>query len=334
MSGIAERPRCVLGVLAAAICCYGGTACGVEVTVISTPNDDPPKPGARPVEPPQDLAFWVVPREITLGGSPAGGTLTLGMVMLADNAREVTVSTAQGDTIPAITARLNSAVNAADIGFETHVKEGDPNTLVLDAGPRDHSVFMRATDAGLNVPAAVTGLTATLDKPNNTCSLAWSAPAGTTYDAIFIRKGLIRGSRLTGSATSFVDRRVRTLSDQAWDRMVLEYTVIAAKDGVPSDFAKVTVLNAFRVETLELPNGQAGLPYEASLAAAGDGVPPFTWALDPGASLPPGLALSSSTGAISGTPSQPGTYAFGINVTDSQSPPSTAGSVFEMVILP
>ena len=61
--------------------------------------------------------------------------------------------------------------------------------------------------------------------------------------------------------------------------------------------------------------GQVGVAYNSAAAAAG-GVPPYTFAVAAGA-LPPGLSLNTTTGAITGTPTAPGSFAFSIKVTDS-----------------
>jgi len=65
-----------------------------------------------------------------------------------------------------------------------------------------------------------------------------------------------------------------------------------------------------------LPGGVAGASYAVTLAATG-GVPPYTWSLNSGSTLPAGLTLTSA-GILSGTPTTAGTYSFGITVTDSK----------------
>ena len=71
------------------------------------------------------------------------------------------------------------------------------------------------------------------------------------------------------------------------------------------------------ITTSALPAGALGVNYSAILAAA-NGVPPYTWGIASG-HLPPGLNLQPSTGHISGTPSQSGTFSFSVEVTDSSS---------------
>ncbi len=67
--------------------------------------------------------------------------------------------------------------------------------------------------------------------------------------------------------------------------------------------------------TSTLAAGQVSTAYTSSLTVTG-GVPPYTFSLAGGV-LPSGLALGSTSGIISGTPTTPGTYSFTVRATDS-----------------
>ena len=67
-----------------------------------------------------------------------------------------------------------------------------------------------------------------------------------------------------------------------------------------------------------LPAGASQVDYDITLAASG-GAPPYTWSLAPGSPpLPNGLALTSSTGNISGTPTAIGTTPTEFRLRDSK----------------
>ena len=75
------------------------------------------------------------------------------------------------------------------------------------------------------------------------------------------------------------------------------------------------------ITTSSLPPATSGSPYSATLAVSG-GQPPFQWSITSG-SLPSGLSLNSTSGAITGTTTKTGTFNFTVKVTDSTSQSDT-----------
>lgn len=80
--------------------------------------------------------------------------------------------------------------------------------------------------------------------------------------------------------------------------------------------------------TRTLPDGTVGFNYSATLSAV-SGTPPYTWAVTAG-NLPAGLALDSDTGEIFGIPTTTATFAFTIEVSDTQA--QTASRDFTVTI--
>jgi Putative Ig domain len=84
------------------------------------------------------------------------------------------------------------------------------------------------------------------------------------------------------------------------------------------------------ITTTSLPNARRNKNYSATLAATG-GTTPYTWSVVVG-TLPPGLSLNSSTGAITGRASALGTWSFTVQVRDSQSTPGTTSKAFSITV--
>ena len=77
------------------------------------------------------------------------------------------------------------------------------------------------------------------------------------------------------------------------------------------------------IMTASLPSSQISQRYNVTLVASG-GNPPYTWNLATSSgSLPPGLTLGTTTGAISGTPAVANQYNFAIEVTDTSGQSAT-----------
>ncbi len=84
------------------------------------------------------------------------------------------------------------------------------------------------------------------------------------------------------------------------------------------------------ITTVSLPDGVIGTPYAWAVAANG-GATPYAWTVSVGA-LPTGLALDGATGAIAGTPTEAGSYAFTVRASDSSNPTKTASQDFKVSI--
>jgi Putative Ig domain len=95
---------------------------------------------------------------------------------------------------------------------------------------------------------------------------------------------------------------------------------LAFDDGTP---CPVTIDNG--APLLVCPDGSIGNPYSLKIVARGGCEPEFVIRVLSGSSLPPGLSMSSS-GQISGTPTQAGKYRFWLQVHDLG--PSEGGPVW------
>lgn len=79
-----------------------------------------------------------------------------------------------------------------------------------------------------------------------------------------------------------------------------------------------------------LPGGTVGQTYSAAVAATG-GTSPFTYTAGTGSAMPPGLGISPA-GAITGTPTQAGTFSFPVDATDANG--AVATQTFQIIVAP
>jgi hypothetical protein len=85
------------------------------------------------------------------------------------------------------------------------------------------------------------------------------------------------------------------------------------------------------ITSSSLPGGRVGTSYLTTLAATG-GIPPYTWSVV-GGTLPAGLSLNASSGAISGTPSaQVSNTSLTFHVADSDKPAKTNTAILPLTI--
>lgn len=103
------------------------------------------------------------------------------------------------------------------------------------------------------------------------------------------------------------------------------FTLQAVDSGKPaligSQAYTINVVKPFAISTSTLPSAPTGTAYPTTTLAGTGGTAPYTWTLR--GTLPPGLKLAS-TGAINGTPTATGVYAFTVQAADSGTPPLSA----------
>lgn len=130
-----------------------------------------------------------------------------------------------------------------------------------------------------------------------TGSLAWLWSGSTPPGLDMNSAGQISGAVTSSGQYSFTV----TATDQS-----------SPAQSVSSPFS-ITINPPPKVFTSSLSNGIVGLPYSQTVNITG-GTVPLTLAVAGG--LPPGLSFNTSTGEISGTPTQEGVNAFDVSVTD------------------
>jgi len=182
------------------------------------------------------------------------------------------------------------------------------------------TVFWRATDDANN--AATCTQTVTINCPTITLpTIVGSGGVGVFYDQSLSAApaGNYQYS-LSGTlppGLSF-DAATGRLSGTPTQGGQFGFAVTATACGCSASRTYSLVINCsnITVSPAGLSNGAVGVSYNAAISAAPSSTYAFTVT---GGALPPGLSLNSSTGVISGTPLQTGTFNFRISATGAGS---------------
>jgi hypothetical protein len=195
--------------------------------------------------------------------------------------------------------------------------DGVPDVLVSDS--LGFSVLLNTAAAApplvvttTSLPSDIVGTaySQTLAASGGTRPYSWSVPPSSLPPGLSLSaSGVINGTPTTAGTFNFTV----TVTDSSSPAQ----TTIA-----PLSIQITVALPPVSIITALLGPGTVGTAYSQTLTATG-GKPTYAWSISSG-TLPPGLSLNASTGAITGAPIKAGTFNFTVTVTDSSSPAQTA----------
>jgi uncharacterized repeat protein (TIGR03803 family) len=172
--------------------------------------------------------------------------------------------------------------------------------------------------------------------PSATLNYSYSTTLGATGGAAPYTWSLISGSLPPGlnldPASGLISGTPTIADTYPFTLQVTDSQSTPATASAPLSITVNSTVTQLSIVTTSLPSGTQNATYGAMLAATG-GLTPYTWSLTAG-SLPAGLHLNGSTGAITGTPSGGGISSFTVRVTDSKSPPAAASAHLSITVVP
>ena len=155
----------------------------------------------------------------------------------------------------------------------------------------------------------------TLTATGGTAPYTWSVNAGTLPPGLSLSSGgVLAGTPATAGSYPFT------------------VNVIDANNGIATASITLVVSSGLALSFTAPPNTDVGIGYSDTLTATG-GTGPYTWSVSAG-SLPAGITLNASTGALAGTATTAGTSSFTIKVTDAVSQSATKAATIVVAARP
>jgi hypothetical protein len=168
--------------------------------------------------------------------------------------------------------------------------EGTGSGITVSVTPQTATVSSGASQAFV---ATVTGTANT--------AVTWSTTSGTiSSSGVLTAPTVSTPTSLTVTASSVANNTIKATA---------AVSVSVSSSTTPT------------ITTTGVPSATLGVAYASGIAASG-GQLPYRWSISSG-SLPPGIQFDSTTGALNGTPSQQGNFAFTAKVTDAASHSAT-----------
>jgi Putative Ig domain len=238
---------------------------------------------------------------VTGGAAPYSFTVASGALPLGFS---LSSSTGVLGGTPIASGQFSFTVQVSDSSAPPQTAKA-PFSISVSSGNR-----LVISTAALPNGTVGSGYSSTLTATGGTAPYSWTVASGSLPAGLSMSKnGAISGT--PSSAGQF------------------NFTVQVADSSSPVQKASKTfdlsILSTLAITGTIQANAVNGRPYSSTDQASG-GVPAYTWSVSSGV-LPPGLNLAATTGTISGTPNQDGTYNFTLKVVDSGSPQQNATQV-------
>ena len=196
------------------------------------------------------------------------------------------------------------SLSIADI----NVTEGNSGTT-----PAVLTVTLSAASAlPVQVQYATANVTAVAPTDYTAASGTLSFPPGTTTQTITVL--------VNGDTTVEPDETFQVNLSNPVNASVADGSAVVT---IVSDDAPVVV------GPTVLPPAKAGVAYSQTFSATG-GTGSYTYALS--GTLPTGLTFNTSTGTLSGTPTQAGTFSFSVSATDSSPTPNMGTAFYGLIV--
>jgi hypothetical protein len=170
---------------------------------------------------------------------------------------------------------------------------------------------LSVTTTSLPTPTVGQEYSATLTATGGVPVYAWSVSSGTLPAGLSLDPdtGIISGTPTAAGSSTFTVQASDSASPTA-NTATQTLTLSVAASTAP-----------LTLTPSALPSATAGGTYSVPLPSTG-GTAPLAWSVSSG-SLPPGLSIDPAAGVISGIPTQPGTFSFGVSVSDADSHTAT-----------
>jgi len=269
------------------------------------------------------------------------GNLIVVSVRMSSTSQTVTITDSTGNSyVDAVSQAQTSDGHQVHIFYAKNIKAGANTVTATFSATNKHPWLAVYEYSGLST-ANPLDRTAHAQGSSTSPNSGASAITTNANELVFAAAGF--PNSYSGTATAGGGYTLQQ-QDTGTSRAVTETTIVASTGTYAGTFTLSTSTNwsavlatfvvpasgpgAPTITTNALPNGTSNTPYSTTVAATG-GVTPYAWSILSG-SLPPGLALGSSSGVISGTPTATGPFTFTAQVTDANG--MTASKAFTLTI--